>query len=196
MLRRTWVQTLPAVVAACAALAVTSANAVGATTPPAASPAAASTAFCAKVGASGSVVRKIFGAGAAPSDIKGSSTTYCQITPANAPTTGPTPGCSGVECTDVFISGPKSAFASSVAAQVAELKEFGGGHVSKRAVAGAGPGAVLVTDTHYGDPSEGLGPVLFLQASSHTIAIQGSLGGSPKFSQWEKLARAVHSRLG
>jgi hypothetical protein len=195
MLRRTWVQTLPALVAACAAFAATSANAGGATTPPSASRAAASTAFCAKLGATGSVVRKIFGAGATPSDTKGSST-YCQITPANAPTTGPTPGCSGVECTDVFISGAKSAFASTVAGQVAELKQFGGGHVSKRAVAGAGAGAVLVTDTHYGDPSEGLGPVLFLQAGSHTIAIQGSLGGPPVFSQWEKLARAVHSRLG
>jgi hypothetical protein len=195
MLRRACAQTLPVLIAACAAVAGTSTKAVGDTTPPAASPAAAATTFCAKVGATGSVVRKIFGARATPLDSKGPSTTYCQITPANAPTTGPTTGCSGVECTDVFISGPKSAFASTVASQVMELKEFGGGHVSKRTVAGAGPGAVLVTDTHYGDPSEGLGPVLFLQAGSHTIAIQGSLGGPPVFSQWEKLARAVHAHL-
>jgi hypothetical protein len=195
MLRRTWVQTVPVLVAVCAALAATSATAVGATRPAAASPAAASTAFCVKVGATGSAVRKIFGAGATPSDYMSTTTTYCQITPAKAATTGPVVGCASVECTDVFITGPRSAFASSVAGEVAELKEFGGGHVSKRAVTGAGPGAVLVTDTHYGASSEGLGPVLFLEAGSHTIAIQGSLGGLPVFSQWEKLARAVHAHL-
>jgi hypothetical protein len=61
---------------------------------------------------------------------------------------------------------------------------------------GAGTGAVLVTDPKYGDPSYGLGPVLFLEGGSHTIAIQGSLGGPPVFSKWEKLARAVHTHLG
>jgi hypothetical protein len=194
MLRRTWVQTLTVLVAASAAVAVGCAGAVGATTP-GASPATASTAFCGKVGATSSVVRKIFGAGATPLDNKGSSETYCQITPPKAATTGPVTGCASVECTDVFITGPKSEFASTVANQVAQLKEFGGGHVSKRAVAGAGSGAVLVTDTHYGDPTEGLGPVLFLQGGSHTIAIQGSLGGRPVFAEWERLARAVHAHL-
>lgn len=188
-------QTLPITLAACA-IAAGSANAIAATTPPVASPAAASRVFCGKVGAAGSVISKTFGKGATESDVNSTTETYCQITPANAPTTGPTPGCSGVECTDVFISGPKSGFAAAVAYQVAELKEYGGGHVSKRVVSGAGTGAVLVTDTKYGDPSEGLGPVLFLAGGSHTITIQGSLGGPPVFSKWEKLARAVHTHLG
>jgi hypothetical protein len=193
MLRRTWVMASTVLVAAVAVAAGT--GAVVATTPAAASP-AASTAFCNKVGATDSVARKIFGRGATPSDYKATTETFCQITPAGAATTGPLVGCASVECTDVFIIGPKSTFAANVANQLAELKQYGGGHVSKHAVAGAGIGAVLLTDTKYGEPTEGLGPVLFLQAGSHAIAIEGSLGGPPVLSKWEKLARAVHTHLG
>lgn len=142
------------------------------------------------------VVHKIFGKHATVLDVKGSTEKYCQITPANAPTTGPTQGCSGVECTDVFIIGPKSKLATDLAYQVAELKEYGGRHVSTRPVSGAGSGAVLLTATSYGTPGYGLGPVLFLAAGSHTLSIQGSLGGKPNFSKWEKLAHSVYVHLG
>jgi hypothetical protein len=193
MLRRTWLMASAVLVAAVAVAA--GASAVVAKTPSASS-AGASTAFCNKVGVTGSVARKIFGRGATPSDYKGPSQTYCQITPGKVTTTGPVTGCESVECTDVFILGSKSVLASDIAYQVAELKEYGGGHVSQHAVAGAGPGAVLVTDTKYGDPTDGLGPALFLQGGSHTIAIQGSLGGPPVLSKWEKLAGAIHTHLG
>jgi hypothetical protein len=195
MFRRTWVATLTGLVAASAILASGSAGA-GAAAPRAAT----STAFCAKLGATGPVVRDIFGAHATPSDVRTPppepgfpATTYCQITPAGAATTGSTQGCSGVECTDIFSN--KSPFAASVANLVLELKEYGHGHVTKHAVKGAGSGAVLVSDTHYGDPSEGLGPVLYLRAGSRTIGIQGSLGGPPVPSKWERLARAIHRHL-
>jgi hypothetical protein len=187
--------TLPLACVACAAVAILCASAVAASTTRSSSHAAVSVAFCNKVGATRSAVHRIFHK-ATPSDYKGTSETYCQITPAKAPTTGSVTGCAAVECTDVFILGPKSKLASEVTYQVAELKRFGGGHVSQRAVAGAGSGAVLVTDTKYGDPTEGLGPVLFLGAGSDTVTIQGSLGGKPNFSEWEKLAHAVHVHLG
>lgn len=112
---------------------------------------------------------KIFGTGAKTSTIKGTTTTYCEITPPGVSRDA----CATHECMDVFDF--STALASDVAYQAAELKQYGNGHVSEVPVAGAGAGAVLVKDTSYGSSGYGLQPVLFFAGGVGTIAIQGSL---------------------
>jgi hypothetical protein len=86
-------------------------------------------------------------------------------------------------------------FSAEVASDIQELNDYG--HARKKAVAGAGKGAVLLTANSYGLGSD---PLLAFKAGKYALTIEPSTGGQSEtaavYRQWEKLARAVHSRLG
>ncbi len=178
------------VIVAAAAAGAGSAGATSAKT------AAAIPRMCKQADITPAMVRKVFGAKALIAGYGVVVSSDCPIVSHDAQT--PPTGCGdgGVGClVSEVVVGRKSYYSQWVANAVYYLNQSG--HAHKTKFSGAGSGAVLLTSKTYGGSAE---PAVLFKAGRDSIQIEAGIAGRGQptavYKQWERLARAIHAKLG
>ncbi len=176
-----------------AMVAAAGAGGAGATS---AKTAAAIPKMCKKADITPAMVRKVFGAKALIAGYGVVVSGDCPIVSPDAqtPATGCADGGDGCLVSEVVV-GRASWYSQWVANAVYYLNLSG--HAKKTKFSGAGSGAVLLTSKTYGGSAE---PVVLFKAGADSIQIEAGLAGQGQptavYKQWERLARAIHAKLG
>jgi hypothetical protein len=179
-----------------ALVAAAGAGGAGATSATSAKTAAAIPKMCKQADITPAMARKVFGAKALIAGYGVVVSSDCPIVSPDAetPPTGCLDGGDGCLVSDVVV-GRASYYSQWVADAVYYLNQSG--HAHKKKFSGAGSGALLLTSKTYGGSAE---PVVLFKAGTHSIQIgSGDAGqGEPTavYKQWERLARAIHAKLG
>lgn len=163
---------------------------------PSVASASAAPKVCNEAGITRSVVRKAFGPTARIGGEGVSESGRCPIEssvndrPPTECNDEQNPDCVNTE----VILGPASEFKAAVGAEYDELAEYG--RAKRTPIAGAGPGAVLLTSSEY---AEVVSPVVMFEAGRKFVTIVGPRAGEGEtarvYRQWEALARAIHAHL-
>jgi hypothetical protein len=152
--------------------------------------------MCKKADITPAMVRKVFGAKALIAGYGVVVSSDCPIVSPDAqtPPTGCLDGGDGCLVSDVSV-GRASYYSQWVANAVYALDQSGRAHKTK--FSGAGSGAVLLTSKTYGGSAE---PAVLFKAGLDSIQIEAGLAGRGQttavYKQWERLARAIHAKLG
>jgi hypothetical protein len=176
-----------------AMVAAAGAGGAGATS---AKTAAAIPKMCQKADITPAMVRKVFGAKALIAGYGVLVSSDCPIVSPDAqtPPTGCDDGGQGCLVSDVVV-GRASYYSQWVANAVYALDQSG--HAHKTKFSGAGSGAVLLTSKTYGGSAE---PAVLFKAGLDSIQIEAGIAGQGQptavYKQWERLARAIHAKLG
>jgi len=188
--RAAWIAVAFGLVAMFAAAGAGSAGASGARA------AAAIPRMCKRADITPAMVKKVFGAKAliAGYDVVVSSDCPIVSPDSQTPSTGCGDGGEGCLVTEVVV-GRASYYSQWVANAVYYLDQSG--HAHKTKFSGAGSGAVLLTSKTYGGSAE---PVVLFKAGLDSIQIEAGIAGRGQptavYMQWERLARAIHAKLG
>jgi hypothetical protein len=152
--------------------------------------------MCKQADITPAMVRKVFGAKALIAGYGVIVSSDCPIVSPDAqtPATGCSDGGQGCLVSDVVV-GRASYYSQWVANAVSALDLSG--HAHKTKFSGAGSGAVLLTSKTYGGSAE---PAVLFKARRDSIQIEAGIAGQGQptavYKQWERLARAIHAKLG
>lgn len=180
----------------CGLVAMVAAAGAGGAGATSARTAAAIPKMCKKADITPAMVRKVFGAKALIAGYGVIVSGDCPIVSPDAqtPSTGCGDGGYGCLVSDVFV-GRVSWYSQWVANAVYALDLSG--RAQKTKFSGAGSGALLLTSKTYGGSAE---PMVLFKAGADSIQIGAGLAGRGQptavYKQWERLARAIHAKLG